>query len=347
MKSKYTPLFFIFIIMIFSMYNNYLAKDINSIYDNNWIKQLIFYIIGFLIIYLINKFNTKKIFKFHYIIYSISIIFLILVLLLGNEVNGAKAWFDLYFFSFQPSEFAKLSLAISLTKITIDFNNKPYSEIIYLIKITTLTLIPSLLVFIEPDTGAIIFFFIIFLTAFFSAKLSKFWYFIFAITSFSILAITCILYFFYQDILINIIGTSIFYRVDRIINMGNNYQINNALTLIGSSLYFGSNNSLYVPEAPTDFMFAYNFGNCGLFGAITLSLAYFSFLICIYYQSNIIKNNIFSKIFFYTLLFAIVYNILMNLGCLPIMGIPLPFLSYGGSSLIFGFIFLAIHFKLI
>lgn len=347
MKSKYTPLFFIFIIMIFSMYNNYLAKDINSIYDNNWIKQLIFYIIGFLIIYLINKFNTKKIFKFHYIIYSISIIFLILVLLLGNEVNGAKAWFDLYFFSFQPSEFAKLSLAISLTKITIDFNNKPYSEIIYLIKITTLTLIPSLLVFIEPDTGAIIFFFIIFLTAFFSAKLSKFWYFIFAITSFSILAITCILYFFYQDILINIIGTSIFYRVDRIINMGNNYQINNALTLIGSSLYFGSNNSLYVPEAPTDFMFAYNFGNCGLFGAITLSLAYFSFLLCIYYQSNIIKNNIFSKIFFYTLLFAIVYNILMNLGCLPIMGIPLPFLSYGGSSLIFGFIFLAIHFKLI
>ena len=329
------------------MYNNYLAKDINSIYDNNWIKQLIFYIIGFLIIYLINKFNTKKIFKFHYIIYSISIIFLILVLLLGNEVNGAKAWFDLYFFSFQPSEFAKLSLAISLTKITIDFNNKPYSEIIYLIKITTLTLIPSLLVFIEPDTGAIIFFFIIFLTAFFSAKLSKFWYFIFAITSFSILAITCILYFFYQDILINIIGTSIFYRVDRIINMGNNYQINNALTLIGSSLYFGSNNSLYVPEAPTDFMFAYNFGNCGLFGAITLSLAYFSFLLCIYYQSNIIKNNIFSKIFFYTLLFAIVYNILMNLGCLPIMGIPLPFLSYGGSSLIFGFIFLAIHFKLI
>lgn len=345
MKTKYTPLFFIFIIMIYSIYNNLIYSEINPIYQTNYIKQTIFFIIGFLLIFLINKTNINKLLKYHYIYYIISIVLLILVLLIGTEINGAKAWFNLYFFSFQPSELVKLTLAITLSYVTIKYNKKKNNEILFLIKIILLTLIPSILVFIEPDTGAIIFYLIIYLTAFFYAKINKLWYYLFFLICILCTGATLILYFKYQDILINLIGTSFFYRIDRLINLTDNYQINNALTLIGSSSYFGAKNSLYVPEAHTDFMFAYNFGNFGLFGAISITLTYFSLLITLFKQSNNSNNKIFSKSICYILFFGIVYNILMNVGIIPIMGIPLPFLSYGGSSIIIYFIFLGLHFK--
>lgn len=348
-KKKYIPLIFIFIIMIFSLLNNYNARFIDPVYSDNLYKQISFFLIGFIFIYLISKVRLTKIYKYHYIYYTISIILLVLVLFFGKSVNGAKAWFDFKIISFQPSELCKLTLALTLAKITMDFNkthNK--KDIIFLLKITILTIILSILVFIEPDTGAIIFYFLIYLTSFFSAKIKKRWRIIFFLSLFIFISFFTYLYFFNQELLINLIGTSFFYRIDRITNLNDNYQINNALTLIGSTSLLGvgiNKTVLYIPEAPTDFMFAYNFGNFGLLAAVIVTICYLLLCITLLLQTLKTKDNIFNKMFLSNLFFAIIYNIFMNIGVLPIMGITLPFLSYGGSSLLITFIMLSIALK--
>lgn len=348
--KKYFPLTFIIILMIFSLLNNYNARLISDVYKYNLYKQLFFYVIGFIIIFFFSKIKVKRFFSFHYLYYVISVLLLILVLFFGKNVNGATAWFDFKIISFQPSEFMKFTLAISLAKITKDFNNsKNKNDLLHLTKLAILTIIPSILVFIEPDTGAIIFYFLTFLVAFFLSKVKKRWFVIFAVTFFSVCSFFIYIYFFNQDLLIDLIGTSFFYRVDRLTNLTDNYQINNSLTLIGASSFFGkgiNSTSLYIPEAPTDFMFAYNFGNFGLFGALVVLLTYALLIFSLIKGIKKSQNKVFSYIFITTLLFGIFYNILMNIGILPIMGIVLPFLSYGGSALLIYFLFLGLYFKI-
>lgn len=348
-KNKYLPLLFITIIMIYSLLNNYNAKYINTIYQYNFYKQFIFYIIGYILLFFIIKTKKKYIYKFHYLYYCISVILLILVLIVGKEVNGAKAWFDLYIISFQPSELMKISLAITLSCITNKFNNSLVkNDFKYIFKISLLTLIPSFLVFIEPDTGAVIFFIIIYLTAFFNAYIKNIWKKTLIILTIVITSITIYTYLYNPEILTNLIGPNIFYRIDRITNYKDNYQINNALIIMGSSDFFGANHQsviLHLPEAHTDFMFAYNFYNYGLFGCLIVTISYLFLCISILLQTKKEKKSIFKKMFISTLFFSIFYNILMNINILPIMGIPLPFLSYGGSSLLINFLFLGIYFK--
>ncbi|MFI3260365.1 MAG: FtsW/RodA/SpoVE family cell cycle protein [bacterium] len=349
--KKYYPLIFIVILTFFSLLNNYNARYIHSMYSHNFLKQTLFFAIGYIFIFLFSFINEKKFFNNHFVYYIISAILLFLVLFFGTEVNGAKAWFNFNFFSFQPSELMKFTLAISLTKITTDFNNsKNKNDILFLSKITLLTLIPSILVFVEPDTGAIIFYFLIFITSFFFSKIKRRWIIIFLITFFSSIFFFVYIYFFNTDLLINLLGTSFFYRVDRIINISDNYQINNAITLIGSRDFFENNlgnTSLYIPEAPTDFMFAYNFGNFGLFGALCVLISYFLLILSILLQTKKSNNKLYKYMFIWMLTFGVFYNILMNIGLLPIMGIALPFLSYGGSSILIYFLFLGLYFKTI
>ncbi len=350
-KKKYNIIFFIGIIMIYSFFNMYSAKFINPVYDNHLIKQIIWYTLGFIIIFIINKLNIKKLFSLSLYLYLFSLITLILVLFIGSEINGSKAWFNIGPISLQPSEFMKITLALYLCDITNKFNEqKKKNENKYIIQMLIVTIIPSFLVFIEPDTGAIIFYLIILVTCIINSKINKKWFVFGSILLLIVTVIFTYLYWFNQNILISTIGTSFFYRIDRIINFSDNYQLNNALTLIGSSGFFGSkiNESLlYVPEAPTDFIFALNSGNFGLFGNIIILLSYFFINFIILKSIKKANNKLFVIIFISLFIFQQSYNILMNIGLLPIMGIPLPFLSYGGSSLLVYFFFLAIYFKLI
>ncbi len=349
-KKKYISILYIFIIMIFSLLCMNNARLIDPIYNNHLTKQLIWFIVGFIILLISNKININIIFKYSMLFYIFTIILLVLVLFIGIEVNGAKAWFDFKYFSFQPSELTKLSLAILLSNITLKYNKDRKNELKYIIYITLLTIIPSFLVFIEPDTGAIIFYGIIYITCLFNAKINKKWY-ILLITSIVLLIIIfSILYIFYQDVLINLIGTSFFYRVDRLINFTDNYQINNALTLIGSSSFFGNginNITLFIPEAPTDFIFAYNIGNYGLFAGIITIILYYLLIHNFINLNKKANNKLFANIFLSIFIFQVIYNILMNVGLLPIMGIPLPFLSYGGTTLLIYFMFLSIYYKIV
>ena len=195
-------------------------------------------------------------------------------------------------------------------------------------------LIPSILTFVEPDTGAVIIYgiiFLFFLPKFFSKKEIT----VFFSISLILVGSLFYLYFYQKDIFIDIFDTSIYYRLDRISAFKNqdNMQVNNALISIGSGKL------LYFPEANNDFFFAYLLSK-NYYNFYLIIISYF--LICTLFL--LIKTPL-SNLFLYILLFQVTENIGMNFNLLPVIGIPLPFLSYGGSHTITTFLMLGLGLK--
>ena len=274
----YIPLLILTIISLFNMVN---AKLVSDVYQNVFIKQIVWFLMGYLIIFILQKIKFKNIFKISKYLYIISILLLILVLFFGDSTNGARCWLSFKGLSFQPSEIMKLSLALYLVNIgSRQKINNGKDEFFLILKMLFITLIPSILVFLEPDTGAIINFLLILLVVIFSLKINKWWYISGILILGIFIATFFILYFNYQDILIKLIGTSFFYRMDRLINFasGNSYQLTQALVTIGAASFWGIGLNkilLYIPEAPTDFIFAFSIGNFGLLSGFVILLCYF------------------------------------------------------------------------
>lgn len=345
----YIPLLIILTISLFIMYH---ARVISPLYNKHLLKQSIFFIIGLSLILFKNKIKIKWLFDYSHIFYLINILLLIAVLFLGSTTKGAKAWFNLGIFSFQPSELMKLILCLYLTKITNEQIFRSWKDQIkYLLKVIIIITIPSILVFLEPDTGAIIFYFIIAIAITFVSPISKKWF--IALTCFIIGILVSFFYIYthHQDFLIKIIGTSFFYRVERLLNFQKGLQIDNALTAIGSApflLFNLDNTRIYIPEAPTDFAFALTTNTFGILGNLILLICYFFidvYLLNLWKRKRKTKEHYFISGFIFMFFINQFQNILMNIGLLPIMGIPLPFLSYGGSSTIVYFCFLTIVLK--
>ena len=121
-------------------------------------------------------FGNKFFYNSSYILYGIGVLLLILVLFLGKPVNNSRCWFQLGPFAFQPSEFMKVILILVIARVINDFNDQYQSPTIeqefkLILKVMVITLVPSILTFIEPDTGAvIIYLFIMTLMLFVSEK---------------------------------------------------------------------------------------------------------------------------------------------------------------------------------
>lgn len=342
------PLVILNIISLLNMLN---AKLISNNYNNAFYKQLLWFIFGYFLIIILKKINIKKLIYYANYYYIASIFLLILVLFIGNEINGARCWINIFGLSFQPSEIVKITLTLKLIDIIHKSSNKNYKdELLLVTKLVFVTIIPCLLVFLEPDTGAIINYGLIFFVALYYAKLNKIWY----ISMFSCLIIGIatfiVMYFSMQDELIKIVGNSLFYRMDRIINFanGNSYQLENALTTIGNASLFGVGINkilLYIPEAPTDFIFAFAIGNYGIISAIIIIICYFLINLSIIKTNSIIHEIRYKTLitsFLTIFIFHQIYNIFMNIGFLPIMGIPLPILSYGGTNTILNYIYIGL-----
>ena len=344
----FIPLLIIMIISFMDMQN---AKLLSDLYEKNLLKQLIWYIVGFGTILIIKKINIQTILKYSKYFYWLSIILLVFVLFFGKETNGARAWFNFGIFSFQPSELTKLTLILYLSDIAS--RNKPDFRLI--LKVSILTIIPSILVFLEPDTGAIIFYFLSAITILYFAQLKKYWFLILLGIIILLGGTFIILYIYNRDLLIKLIGTSFFYRIERLITFQteSSYQLENALIVMGSASFFGTGLnkiSLYIPEAPTDFIFAFTIGNFGIFTGFLILLCYLLidiFLINQYLKQKNKKIKLVLISFISIFFFQQIINIGMNLGLLPIIGIPLPFLSYGGTTIIIYFLFLGIILNLL
>lgn len=357
-KNILIPIILFAIISVLTIYatRNMLSSDLQNLY----LKQILWYVIGFGIAYLMMTVGNKFLYNNAYIFYIVGVILLVLVLFFGKEINNAKCWFVIpYIGSFQPSEFMKIFLIITLSRMISDFNeekrsNDTMEEFKFLIKILIVVGIPSILTFIEPDTGAVLIYFIITITMLFIGGFKSRWFIITLSTILVIGAIFLSIYFFNQDLFIEIFGTSFFYRMDRILNWSSSsgLQLTNGLTAIGSAGITGhgfNNTPIYFPEMQTDFIFAVFSSNFGFIGATVL------IGLIIYFDINIIglsnkSTNISDKLtvagIIAVLLFQQIQNIGMTVGLLPIMGITLPFISYGGSSLLSYMILIGMLFNI-
>lgn len=334
-----TCLLFFFITSILSIYS---ASNINNL-ENLYIKQIIYYFLG--IILLLFAYNYKSyISKYSKIIYFTNLFLLAIVLLFGIKINGSKCWLILGPFSFQPSEFMKIVLVFIIANLFEKYKRKRKfkDEFIMIIKLLFYISIPSILIFLEPDTGIIIIFFIITLAMIIYRGLNKKW--IFFLSSIMLFLIICGLTIYYTriDLIEKMLSSNFFYRLDRLTNWhsGQGYQLENSLTTIASAglLGFGfNNNPLYFPEATTDFIFTTISSNTGFIGSIIfiITTIIFDINILIMCNKKTNKYNQYLIIGFVSMLFyQQIQNISMTIGLLPITGITLPFISYGGTSLL-------------
>ena len=348
-KINYKILIPIILLSIISITTIYSAMTYTSSSLGNLVlKQSFWYIIGWILVIVLVKLKNEQIYHYTWFLYIFGIILLVGLLLFAPEINNSKCWFVIPGVgNIQPSEFMKIFVMLAIATTTHNFrmdHDDPtmIDEFIYILKTFIIVLIPSILTFLQPDTGAVIIYLVIYVSMLFVSGIRFRWF----IIGFILLALIgsgfLILYFFKENLFINIFGTSIYYRLDRIFNWqtGSGLQLENALAAIGSAGLFGhgfNKTPIYFPESSTDFIFAVFACNFGLIGALVL------ILIIIFLDVNIIllaKKNILDTDKYIIagivgmLLFQQIQNIGMTVGLLPITGITLPFVSYGGSSLL-------------
>ena len=355
MKNKYLFIFLVlfFIISILSIYSSTFL--LNKAYSTIYIKQIIWYLVSFILIYFIYKRKKGFFFKYDKLLYIIGNILLILVLIFGTSINGSRAWFNIFGISIQPSEFMKVFLIIILANTLSKSNVKDRSlknELVIIGKCILLTIIPSILTFLEPDTGNIIIYLIILISMLFVYGIRYRWYIISIIVISIILLLFFYLYSYKQDIFINIFGTKLFYRIDRLIMWKNNdsIQLKNALSAVGSTSLTGygiGKTPIYFPECETDFIVSIIFSNFGIIFSIIFIITLLIFDLLLLRLCLINKKRY--KYLFVGITSIIIYgqiqNLGMNLGLFPITGITLPFISYGGSSLISYMILMGLVFN--
>ncbi|MBQ9071606.1 MAG: FtsW/RodA/SpoVE family cell cycle protein [Bacilli bacterium] len=330
--------------------------------ENNYLilKQILWYVIGFVLIYFIMFIGNKFLYKNAWIFYIIGVVSLILVLFFGAEINDARCWFKIPGIgNIQPSEFMKIILIIVLGKMINSFKEKFNSptlkqEFIFLFKVAIVVGIPSILTFLQPDTGVVLIYLLItFIMLFISGIRYRWFVIIFGILGLAV-GTVLITYFVNTDLFIKIFGSSFFLRVDRLLDWssGSGYQLENGITSIGSGglIGYGINNTpIYFPEPQTDFIFAVFANNFGFIGSIVL-LGLITFFdlrlirLAIESPSNINKYIISGIIGM--LIYQQLQNIGMTIGLMPITGITLPFISYGGSSLLSYMIMAGIIFNI-
>ena len=334
------------IVSIITIYSalTYTSKSLGNLA----LKQAVWYIVGFILVFILLKLKNEYLYRHAWVLYIIGNVLLLWLLLFATPINNSKCWLIIPGIgSIQPSEFMKvfimLALATMIHNFRSDYKNPSIKdEFIFILKTFLVVLVPSVLTFLQPDTGAVIIYLIIYLVMMFTSGIRIRWFVIAFIILFGILGTTLWLYFFKEDIFIKMFGSSIYYRLERLFDWqsGSGLQLENALAAIGSAGFFGhgfNKTPIYFPESSTDFIFAVFASNFGFVGVLAL------LAIIIYFDVNIIRlarRKIYDTDKYILtgivamLLFQQIQNIGMTIGLLPITGITLPFISYGGSSLL-------------
>lgn len=313
---------------------------------NNFQKQLIFLVVGLGVFLFFSLIDYRLWRSYAYFLYGLGVTSLILVLWFGVTIRGTSGWFDLGFFNFQPVEVMKVFLIFALAAYLSKFKNKKinWRGVLgsFLLMIT-----PFLLVLKQPDFGSASVLAVIWVVMLFLAGVDK------KIIIF--LLITGVAFFvvgwgtFFQDYQKERIQTFLNPEEDP---LGKGYNVIQSMVAIGSGgltgkgIGHGSQSQLnFLPEKHTDFVFAAVGEESGFLGAFLVLLSFWVLFF------RIIKISIEARDYFGRLLavgvlalfsYQVLVNVGMNLGIVPVAGISLPFLSYGGSFLFVSFALLGL-----
>lgn len=355
----------------------------------NFEKQLSWTFISIFVFFII-YFLPQQSFRFASILsYALSIFFLIVVLIMGKTVYGAKSWLAIGPIGFQPSEFAKIGVILFMaywfTRSERDIN-KPVD----IVSALAIGFFPVLLILLEPDMGTAIVYIILTLTMVFWSGISLFGMFVvvspgvaafaslFGLHIFiiALVFVVIILFIFKQNLytsasvfVLNLASGYFFdyafnllkpHQQNRITSfidpasdpLGAGYNALQAKVAIGSGGFWGKGflegnqtQLRFIPEQWTDFIYCVIGEEFGFLGSIVVVILFTIILIRILNYSSASKSKYNSLILIGILAvlfshFAI--NIGMNVGITPVVGLPLPFLSYGGSSLLMNMVLIGI-----
>ncbi len=332
------------------------AQSTGQYTENFLIKQIIWYMVGIGIVFGVITLDSDQLKKISWYAYGFGIFLLLSLVILPTsivpEINGARSWFKIPGVgSIQPSEFMKVFLILALANVIATHHVKnPVKTIetdLWLLgKLGFVTAVPLLLIMQQPDLGTSLVLCAILVGMIFISGIS--WKILLSIFSGVTLVISTIFYFilFQPELLKKYLGVKE-YQFGRIYSWIDpyNYSTAEGFHLIKSLLAIGSGQTtgkgigereVYLPESQTDFIFSVIGEEFGFIGSsIVISL----FFLLIY---HITKAGMETKNNFYTYIcvgvismitFHVFQNIGMTIGVMPITGIPLPFISYGGSSL--------------
>ena len=308
-------------------------------------SQLLKIIFGLIVFFIAAFSNIKTWIKSAYFIYAIALILIIMVTFFGDIGMGAQRWLSIGGINIQPSEFIKIALVLALARYFAWQNSVELSQFKNYIIPLCMMLIPFMLICAQPDLGTGISLALITVGMFYIVGANKKWFLIAGILG--ILAMPVVWYGAMHDYQRNRIITFINPELDA---KGAGYQINQAKIAFGSGGivgkgYMGGTQSQqsFLPEKQTDFIFTMLGEEFGFIGAFMLLMIYTFIVIMLFWAAKTCRNRFGQLICFgFMLNFFIYYfiNISMVLGVLPTVGVPLPLMSFGGSSLIsllFGF----------
>ena len=309
------------------------------------LSQLFKIIVGFCVFFFVAFTNIKTWIKSAYGIYAIALIMIILVTFVGHTGMGAQRWLNLGFFHIQPSELIKIALVLALARYFAWMNSVELGQFKNYLIPGLMLLVPFGLIVAQPDLGTALSLGMITVGVFYIVGANKKWFVIAAILG--LMAAPVIWYGGLHD-----------YQRGRIITFlnpdgdvqGAGYQINQAKIAFGSGGMLGKgymsgtqSQQSFLPEKHTDFIFTMLGEEFGFVGAFGLLLIYSWIIIVLFWAAKTCRNRFGQLICFgFMLNFFIYYfiNIAMVLGLMPTVGVPLPLMSFGGSSLLslmFGF----------
>ncbi|SCU34099.1 cell division membrane protein [Staphylococcus xylosus] len=320
------------------------------------IRQILYYVLGGLIAGLIMLVSPKKLMKYTYLLYFLLCAALFILIIIPETpitpiINGAKSWYKLGPLSVQPSEFMKIVLILALAKLVsrhnqFTFNKSLETDFKLLLKIAGISVIPMSLILLQNDLGTMLVLCAIIVGVIVVSGIS--WKILAPVFIAGIaFGSSIILSIIYKPSLIeNSFGIKT-YQMGRInswldpytYSSGDGYHLTESLKAIGSGQLFGkgfNHGEVYIPENHTDFIFSVIGEEFGFIGSVILILVFLAFIFHLVRLATKFELP-FSKLFIIGYATLVLFHVLQNIGMtiqlLPITGIPLPFISYGGSSL--------------
>ena len=361
-KTNLSILIFYFIFSFSSLLFILLAEYNNNKTPTLFLKQFVFYLIGFGIIYLLQKIPITYIEKFSIAFYLLALVLLVGIFLvpptLAPIVNGARSWYNFKLFTLQPSEFGKIATVAMVSMLIKEKSFKDNTDTIKLLKLALIISIPFILVAKENDLGNGLFFIFLFLgLVFLVCNKGKTLFRIYSVVIAGLAII--ILAALYFPRLLSLVGLKS-YQLNRILSWLNpeaykldySYQITQVLNEVKLGGLTGTfvKNKNYIDEQFNDFIFSIVAKNFGFIGAAIFLFIFFIFILRLF---NIVKKCEQGNYSYYFILlsicsfcFSFFINIFSTLSIIPVIGISMPFISYGGSSLIANSILFGIIVKI-
>lgn len=313
------------------------------------LQQIIFFIGGLFAFFLFYKIGSGPIRANIFIIYAVLVAMLIFVSFLSPAVRGSSRWIDLYFFKLQPSELLRPFFLSLLVHVFARKHRKHSGGEFF--KVLLLSAIPIGLILHQPDLGnAILYILILMSTLYYVGINMKFFAFIVAS---GVVAMPILWNLMHQYQRLRIIG----FLNPEADPQGISYNLLQSIIAVGSGGVWGKGLGLgtqsrfqFLPEFHTDFAFASLVEQFGFFGGFMVLTFYGVLIFRLIVLAIAKKDNLYAFLFLFgvaTIMFAsVIVNVGMNIGLLPVTGVALPFISYGGSSVLSTFILLGMAMAL-